>query len=180
MDLDALYALDSADQRVFLLGRLGDETTSMDAALRWLHAALDGEHSVTAFRDAPAGFQKCAEVSAAKVRTCLRLTDEQRERVLLTIADARAAYKRRNRYTHDLLVKDLLSVDGWELMRLDRSGPDFTPTSAAEMIALVREIVGVKYRLRGAALYVLQGRWTGWAFGDVEGQWDGSVGTTAP
>ncbi len=179
MDLDALYALDAADQRVFLLGRLGDETTSMDAALRWLHAALDGEHSVTAFRDAPAGFQKCAEVSAAKVRTCPRLTDEQRERVLLTIADARAAYKRRNRYTHDLLMRDLLSVDGWELMRLDRSGPDFTPTSAAEMVELVREIVRVKYRLRGAALYVLQGGWAEWAFGSVEGQWDGSVRATS-
>lgn len=157
---------------------LGDETTSMDAALRRLHAALDGERSVTAFRDAPAGFQECARVSAAKVWTSPRLTDEQRERVLLTIAAARAAYRRRNRYTHDLLVRDLLSVDGWELMRLDRSGPDFTPTNAAEMVALVQEIVGVKYRLRGAALFVLQGRWAEWAFGDVEGRWDGSVGTT--
>ncbi|MBF4598163.1 hypothetical protein ITJ50_03405 [Curtobacterium sp. VKM Ac-2889] len=180
MDLDALYALDAADQRVFLLGRLADETTSVDAALRWLHAALNGERSVTAFRDAPAGFQRCAEACSAKVNTSSRLTQEQRAHVSRTISDARAAYKRRNRYTHDLLVEDLLSVNGWELMRLDRFGPDFTSTSAAEMVALVVELVALKYRLRGAALYLLQGRWEAWAFGAVEGSWDGSAGVSGP
>ncbi len=96
--------------------------------------------------------------------TSPQLTDEQRKLVLLTIADARAAYRRRNRYKHhDLLVKDLLSVDGWELMRLDRSRPDSPPTSAAEMVRWSRSR-GMKYRLRGAALYVLQGRWAEWAF----------------
>lgn len=174
MDLDALYALEPVDRRTFLLGRLVTETTSMDAALRFLHAALDGQTAVDAFRDAPDAFQQNAKKCAREVATTERLTDEERPKILATLDAARAVYERRNRFVHDLLRDDLLSK-GWELMRLNRKGEEFTTTSADAMIALVCELVGVTYRLRGAAIYVLQGGWAVWAFGTVKGQWDGTA-----
>lgn len=174
MDLDALHTLDPVDRRTFLLGRLVTETTSMDAVLRFLYAALDGQTAVDAFRDAPDFFQQNADKCARKVATTDRLTDEERPKILATLNDARSAYERRNRFMHDMLRDDLLSEE-WELLRLNRKGEEFTPTNAADMIALVCELVGLTWRLRGAAFYVLQGRWAAWAFGEVEGQWDGTA-----
>lgn len=175
MDLEALYALTPADQRTFLLGRLVAETTSMDAALRWLHAVLDGQDDVDAFRDAPDVFRQNVRTCTRLLRTDGRVSDEERAKILATLEDAGSVYDRRNRFVHDLLREDLLSSEQWELLRLNRRGAEFTTTNAGDMVNLVGELVGMTYQLRGAALYLLQGRWAAWALGTVEGQWDGSA-----
>jgi len=174
MDLDALYALPPADQRTFLLGRLSTETTRMDIALRFLNAALDGVGEVDAFRDAPDRLQPNVDECEAKVAATDRLSNDERPLVSGTLDAARTVYQRRNRFVHDLLREDLFTKD-WELLRLNRNGEEFTTTNAADMIALVCELVSVTYRLRGAAIYALQGGWAAMALGDVRGRWDGTV-----
>lgn len=174
MDLDALYALPPADQRTFLLGRLAMEATSMDIALRFLNAALDGVGEVDAFRDAPDRFQTNVDECEAKVATTGRLSNDERPLIRGTLDAARAVYQRRNRFVHDLLREDLFTKD-WELLRLNRKGEELTSTNAPDMVTLVCDLVSVTYRLRGAAIYALQGGWAAMAFGTVEGQWDGTA-----
>jgi hypothetical protein len=53
MELETLRALPTKDQQTFLLGRIALETTSMDAALRFVNAALRGHRNVDAYLDAP-------------------------------------------------------------------------------------------------------------------------------
>lgn len=43
------------------------------------------------------------------------------------------------------------------------------------MVGLVEDLVGVTWRLRGAAFYILNGSWSGLATGKVHGRWDGSA-----
>lgn len=177
MDLTSLRGLNDADQRVFLLGRIVSETASLDAALRFFHAALDGRHEVDAFRDAPDMFRANARECAKKVAGATELADVARAAFEATLLAAADVYDRRNRFVHDLLRDDLLS-QRWELMRLNRKGVEVTETDFDDMVHLVEEIVGVTWRLRGAALYVLHGGWQSMAFGKVEGQWDGSASSS--
>jgi len=174
MELDALYALPPADQRTFLLGRLATETTRMDIALRFLNASLDGRTESDSFRYALDRFQVNVDECEVKVAATGRLSDDERPLIRATLDAARAVYRRRNRFVHDLLREDLFSKD-WELMRLNRTGEEFTTTNAGDMIALVCNLVSVTYRLRGAAIYALQGGWAAMAFGTVVGQWDGTA-----
>jgi hypothetical protein len=44
-----------------------------------------------------------------------------------------------------------------------------------DMVALILEIVTAIWRLRGCALYILQGTREGLALGAVEGEWDGNA-----
>lgn len=73
----------------------------------------------------------------------------------LTAADKLSAT--RNRFAHDMLRADLLS-GGWELVGLERR-PDgdqsLTATTLNGMVDLIEELVGVTWRLRGAAFYIL-------------------------
>lgn len=97
--------------------------------------------------------------------------------MLSTLSAAGKAYTRRNRFTHDLLRNDLLDRS-WELARLTRPAkeqPAFELTSFGDMVDLVTSLVAVKFRLRGCALFVLNGSWAGMALGEVEGHWDGSA-----
>lgn len=173
MDLTSLRALDDDDQRTFLLGRIVTETASLDAALRFFHAALDGRREVDAFRDAPDQFRANIRECSEKVAST-ELTDVARTAFEATLNAAGSVYDRRNRFVHDLLRDDLLS-QGWELMRLNRKGEEFVQTDPDDMVRLVEEVVGVRWRLRGAALHLLQGGWESTALGEVEGQWDGTA-----
>lgn len=177
MDLISLRALDDADQRTFLLGRIVSETAGLDAALRFFHAALDGRREVDAFRDAPDQFRVNARECAEKVAGATELAHGARAAFDATLLAAADVYDWRNRFVHDLLRDDALS-QRWELMRLNWKGAAITQTDFDDMVHLVEEIVGVTWRLRGSALYVLQGGWESIALGEVEGQWDGNAKTS--
>lgn len=180
MELDQLRTLPTPDQQVFLLGRIAMETTSMDAALRLVHAALRGQHNIDAFLDAPDYVSTTVKQCKILVRDHETLTPQAREAVLAAVDAAGKAYTRRNRFTHDLLRSDLLDRS-WELARLTRQpeeSADFEPTSFQDMVNLVTSLVALKFRLRGCALFVLNGSWAGMALGEVEGHWDGSATST--
>jgi len=177
MDLTSLRTLDDADQRTFLLGRIVSETASLDAALRFFHAALDGRHEVDAFRDAPDQFRANVRECEEKVAGATELDHGALAAFEATLLAAANVYDRRNRFVHDLLRDDVLS-QRWELMRLNRKGDEFAQTDLDDMVHLVEEIVGVTWRLRGSAIYVLQGGWESIAFGEVEGQWDGNANSS--
>lgn len=177
MNLERLRALPSADQRVFLLGRITAETTNMDAALRFVHASLRGKDDMDAFLDAP-------DYVSTNVKACRKLlaersdlSEEAAHSIRQTLKAVSETYTRRNRFIHDLLRASVLD-DTWELVRLTRQEPD-QPTektiSLEDTIRLVCEIVGVTWRLRGAAQYVRNGTWRGTALGHVVGEWDGSA-----
>lgn len=156
------------------------ETTSMDAALRLVHAALRGEHDIEAFLDAPNFVSTIVKECRILVHDHETLTPQAKKAVLSALNAAGKAYTRRNRFTHDLLRDDLLDRS-WELARLTRpakSRPDFEPTSFEDMVDLVTSLVAVKFRLRGCALFVLNGSWAGMALGEVKGDWDGSATST--
>jgi len=176
MDLTSLRALGHADQRTFLLGRVVAETASLDAALRFFHAALDGRREIDAFRDAPDQFRANVRECSEKVAAA-QLADVARAAFGATLLSAANVYDRRNRFVHDLLRDDVLS-QRWELMRLNRKGDEVSETDLDDMVQLVEEIVGITWRLRGGALYVLQGGWESIALGEVEGQWDGNANTS--
>jgi hypothetical protein len=177
MELEALRTLSAKDQQTFLLGRIASETTRMDAALRLVNAALRGRRDVDAYLDAPNFFSTNIKACRELLKGHPELDDETRAAVRGTLSASSKAYTRRNRYIHDLLRKDLLDTS-WELVPLPRqaeSAPVFETVSFDDMVALVREIVAVTWRLRGAAMYILQGTWEGMTFGAVDGDWDGSA-----
>jgi hypothetical protein len=177
MELELLRALPLKDQQVFLLGRIASETTSMDAALRFLNAALRGQNNVDAHLDAPNFFSTNAKECQKLVRQNPGVDAETREAVLSAVHAGSQAYSRRNRYIHDLLRRDLLD-QSWQLAPLSRqpeSSPEFEAVSFDDMVALVRELITAKWRLRSCALYVLQGTWEEMALGAVEGDWDGNA-----
>lgn len=177
MELDVLRTLPSSDQRVFLLGRITSETTSLDAALRFVHAALRGRHEIDAFLDAPRYITSIAKECKTLLADYDGIDDAGRRAVNATLTAANKLYATRNRYVHDMLRADLLS-GGWELAGLERQ-PDgeqrITETTFSGMVELIGNLVGVTWRLRGAAFYILNGSWSGLATGAVEGQWDGSA-----
>ncbi|OII18439.1 hypothetical protein [Curtobacterium sp. MCBA15_013] len=177
MDLRTLRTLPSSDQRVFLLGRITAETTSVDAALRFVHAALRGRHEIDAYLDAPRYITTIVKECKALLATHDSIDETGRRAVNATLTAANKMYTSRNRFIHDMLRADLLS-GGWELAGLERQ-PDgeqnITATTFDGMVGLVEDLVGVTWRLRGAALYILNGSWSGLATGAVEGQWDGSA-----
>ncbi|WP_413318314.1 hypothetical protein AA0Z99_00150 [Agrococcus sp. 1P02AA] len=180
MELDELRNLPLEDQRVFLLGRIASETASMDASLRFLHAALRGEGSLDAFLDSPDHF-------ANNVADCIRLIGEHgsldgRAKVALqaSVAAAHVAYRARNRFTHDMLRHDLLGRE-WELvaMKRPREGhPGATSVNFDGMVRVVLDLVAATWRLRGGAIYTYQRRWASIALGEVEGNWDGSANSS--
>jgi len=177
MELDFLRTLPSADQRVFLLGRITSETTSLDAALRVVHAALHGRHEIDAFLDAPRYITTIVKECKTLLTNRDGIDDAGRRAVNATLTAANKLYVTRNRFIHDMLRADLLS-DGWELAGLERQ-PDgeqnITATTFDGMVELIKELVGVTWRLRGASFYIRNGSWSGLAAGAVEGHWDGSA-----
>ena len=114
MELEILRTLPARDQQIFLLGRIASETTSMDAALRFVNAALRGERNVDAYLDAPDFFSTNAKECQKLLRDHPELTVETRAAVLAAVSAGSKAYTRRNRYIHDLLRKDLLDTS-WQL-----------------------------------------------------------------
>ena len=78
MELTALRTLSMTDQQTFLPGRIATETTSMDAALRLLHAALNARHDIDAFLDAPAFFSTNVKECKKLVEDHVGLDDETR------------------------------------------------------------------------------------------------------
>lgn len=177
MELEELRRLPAADQQVFLLGRIAAETTSMEAALRFLHAALRGLRSLDAYLDAPTYVSSIIRECQTLAREHAELDAESQTAIRATLRSTKDAYALRNRFTHDLLREDLLDRS-WELARLTRQpegAPDLSGTSFDDMVALVLNLIAAKYRLRGSAIFVLQGTWRGLAFGSVQGEWDGSV-----
>jgi hypothetical protein len=180
MKLEKLRALPSADQQIFLLGRIALETSRLDASLRFVHAALSGQNNVDAFLDAPDNFSVNVKKCRQLIDNHQKLDDKARAAVLDAVVAARNVYQRRNRYTHDFLRKNLLD-QGWELARLSRQRADMPEVMAVsfdDMVSLVTELIAATWRLRGCAVYVLSGGWAGMAFGTVEGEWDGNATST--
>jgi len=177
MDIEQVRDLSDEDQRVFLLGRVASETTRMDAALRMLHAALRGEHSVDAFLDAPNFVSTLVKECRSLLSAYGELDEGALRAVRRTLTDASAAYSRRNRFMHDMLRADLLTRE-WQLAGLVRRADGeqpVEPTRFDNMVGLVCDLVGVTWRVRGAAFYVHNRSWQGSALGAVTGQWDGSA-----
>lgn len=177
MELEQVQALASADQQVFLLGRIASETTRMDASLRFLHASLRGATSFDAFLDAPDRFAQNAIACIALITDDDSLEEPEKEALRASVAAARVAYRERNRFTHEMLREDLLGRE-WELaaLRRPRAGiPEFESVTFDGMVALVLTLVACTWRLRGAAIYTYQRGWAGFALGEVEGEWDGSA-----
>ncbi len=169
--------LPSSDQRVFLLGRITAETTSLDAALRFVHAALRGRHEIDAFLDAPRYITTIVKECKALLAKHDGIDAVGRRAANATLTAANKLYTSRNRFIHDMLRADLLS-GGWELAGLQRRSDgeqNITATTFDDMVQLVEDLVGVTWRLRGAAFYILNGAWGGLATGAVEGRWDGSA-----
>jgi hypothetical protein len=180
MELETLRTLPAKDQQTFLLGRIASETTSMDAALRLVNAALRGQRNVDAYLDAPDFFSANAKQCRILINKHPNLTDETRKAVLGAVSASSKTYTQRNRYIHDLLRSDLLDKS-WELASLSRrpeGATEFETVSFDDMVGLVRELVTATWRLRASALYILQGTWEGMTFGAVDGEWDGSANYT--
>jgi len=112
VDLDTLRTLPASDQRLFLLGRVTAETTSLDAALRFVHAALRGRHEVDAFLDAPRYITTIVKECKALLAQHDGIDDAGRRAVKATLTAANKLYATRNRFVHDMLRADLLSDDG--------------------------------------------------------------------
>ena len=175
MDLDTLRGLAPADQQMLLLGRIVHETTRMDAALRFLHAALSGHTSTDGYLDAPDSFHMNAKACSSLVATHETLEPHTRAAFESSIEAGRAAYKQRNRYAHDLLRASMVG-DGWDRVPLSRQRHASPVVVDAEgMIALVCDIVAATWRLRGAAMHTLGRGWSGLALGAVEGDWKGDA-----
>lgn len=180
MKLSMLRALPSADQQIFLLGRIALETSRLDASLRFVHAALSGRNNVDAFLDAPDNFSANVKQCRQLIENHQTLDAQSRAALLDAVVAARNVYQQRNRYTHDFLRKDVLD-QGWELARLSRQRADMPEVMAVSfdnMVSLATELVAATWRLRGCAVYVLTGRWAGMALGTVEGDWDGNATST--
>lgn len=180
MELDAVRALPKDDQRVFLLGRIAMETTSMDAALRFVHAALRAEHGIDAYLDSPNFVSTAIKACRTLLNGRADLDDDIRAALKRTLGDAARLYARRNRYIHDQLRTDLMNQE-WELAQLTRSVEGehaVESVSFDDAVALVLDLIAVTYRLRGSALYVLSGGRAGMALGDVEADWAGSATST--
>lgn len=119
MDLNTLRTLPPSDQRVFLLGRVISETTSLEAALRFVHAALRGRHEISAFLDAPRYITTIVKERIALLPQHDGIDEAGRPAVNATLNTANKLYTSRSRYIHDRLPTDLLS-GGWELAGLER------------------------------------------------------------
>lgn len=175
MELETVKKLPAADQRIFLLGRVAAQTSSLDIALRFVNSALLGHNNVDAYLDAPDNFSNNVRSCSQLARSRLDLEESTRAAVLDAIAAADTVYKQRNRYMHDFLREDFMS-QGWELARLTRQ-PDETAESVSvsfeAMVDLILELITVTWRLRGCGLYVLGGQWEELALGTVQGHWDG-------
>lgn len=182
VELDALRNLPTDDQQVFLLGRILSETTRLDGMLRLLHSALRNEREgldMLALYDSPDSFAKSAT-------ECLHLIDQRdgldhatRAALQASVVAARAAYKRRNRFVHDLLREDFLNRGWWELSRMQRRAGEIEPETEIltfdDVVHVVLDLVAAVWRLRGASLFVISGRWEAYAVGEVEGHWDGTA-----
>ncbi|MGU3411287.1 hypothetical protein ACLBWP_14345 [Microbacterium sp. M1A1_1b] len=105
MDLNTLRTLPPSDQRVFLLGRVTSETTSLDAALRFVHAALRGRHEIDAFLDAPRYITTIIKECKALLSQHDGIDDAGQRAVNATLTAANRLYARRNRFIHDMLVR---------------------------------------------------------------------------
>lgn len=152
----------------------------MDAALRFVHAALHGRRDVDAYLDAPDYFSTNARECKRLIRNHADLDPAVRLAVNKAISAASATYTRRNRYVHDLLRESLVDPN-WEIARLSRQpegAPEFESVTFDDMVDLVRQLVTAKWRLRGCALYILNRGWESIALGDVAGEWDGSASST--
>ncbi|PZF02835.1 hypothetical protein DEJ01_09930 [Curtobacterium sp. MCLR17_040] len=53
--------------------------------------------------------------------------------------------------------------------------PGIEATHFDDVVQLVCDLVGVTWRIRGVAFYVLNRSWSGVALGVVTGRWDGSA-----
>jgi hypothetical protein len=122
VDLTTLRTFSPFDERVFLLGRVPSETTSFDAALRFVHASLRGRHEIDAFLDAPRCIATIVKGCKALLSQRDDIDDAGRRAVNATLTAADTLYATRNRFIHDMLRADLLS-DGRELAGLERQ-PD--------------------------------------------------------
>jgi hypothetical protein len=176
VELHVLRALPVPDQQTFLIGRIAEETTRMDAALRMVHAALRGEHDIDAFLDAPNFFSSSARECKILVKEHPTLDADTRAAINHSVTFASQCYTRRNRYIHDVLTQDLLDRS-WELSHLSRQplGVQAEVVSFDDAVALVTDLVTATWRLRGCAMYALNRGWGGMAFGEVEGDWDGTA-----
>lgn len=182
MDLDALRRLPTDDQQVFLLGRILSETTRLDGMLRFLHSALrntgDGV-DMLALYDSPDSFAVGAAGCLELIDGRNDLDDAARDCLRASVTAASRAYRRRNRFVHDLLREDFLQRGLWELSRLQRRVGEIEPRTEVltfdDVVDVVCELVSAVWRIRGAALYVATGRWDAYALGEVEGHWDGTA-----
>lgn len=177
MKLETLRALPPEDQRVFLLGRILTETSRMDLLMRFMNAVLRGEREVSAYLDSPDHFTANGTDCLARIRVREDLPLRTREALISSVEEALVAYKRRNRFVHDLLQEDILFGD-WELIRLQRVSDDgeiAQKVSLESMVETVEQIVTATVKLRGGAMHVLQGGWDETAFGPVRGNWDGTT-----
>jgi hypothetical protein len=156
MDLETVKALPMADQMTFLRGRIVDEALRLEAAARYLHVRLNGVSDLEAALDTPQHFKlliaECAELAPHSER----LHHGIRSRALDAITTAGALYELRNRFVHDVLRRDLVSEQAWEMSRISRPKneagnpvPDAEPVSAEDMIVQVLEIIRTTWRLRG-------------------------------
>ena len=177
VELEALRALPPEDQRTFLLGRILAETSRMDLLMRFLNAVLRGEREVSAYLDSPDNFTRNSEDCLIRIRADSDLDLRTREALLASVQAAIVAYKRRNRFVHDLLQEDMLFGD-WELMPLRRvpgGNESGEKVSFDSMVQVVEQLITATIRLRGGAMHVLQGGWDKPAFGPVRGAWDGTA-----
>lgn len=90
-------------QRLFLLGRIAAETTSLDAALRFVHAALRWRHEIDATLDAPRYITSIAKECKTLLADYDGIDDAGRRAVNATLTAANKLYATRNRYVHDML-----------------------------------------------------------------------------
>lgn len=92
MELESLRALPLADQQIFLLGRIAAETTSMDAALRLVHAALRGQNNIDAFLDSPDLFSTNARECNKLIKDHGDLDDATRKAAVRAVSIASKIY----------------------------------------------------------------------------------------
>jgi hypothetical protein len=149
----------------------------MDLLMRFLNAVLRGEREVSAFLDSPDNFTRNSEDCLVRIQADNNLDVRTSEALLASVRGAIVAYKRRNRFVHDLLQEDLLFGD-WELMplrRLPGGNESGEKVDFDGMVEVVEQLLTATLRLRGGAMHVLQGGWDRLAFGPVRGAWDGTA-----
>lgn len=177
MEIEDLKQLPPSDQRTFLLGRIAREATSMDIALRFVHAALRGESDLNAFFDSPDYFSVAARECREMLRANPQLTVYERSALEDSVDAALDCYRQRNRFIHDLLREGLM--DGsWELAHLTRSRAAKTEAVKIDfdsMVDFILRIVATTWRLRAAGMYILSGEWAGVALGTVMAEWNGTA-----